>query len=96
MKCTSMKNPKTQVFKAMCQLKCLKFGLSGTPYQNKPEELHTIFDLLNTNCLGSRSLQIILRGADEQSAKRIGECIRNWSWKTACEAVARVNEHIYA
>tara|TARA_X000000368_G_scaffold354380_1_gene295851 strand:- start:1005 stop:4130 length:3126 start_codon:yes stop_codon:yes gene_type:complete len=50
----SMKNPKTQVFKAMCQLKCLKFGLSGTPYQNKPEELHTIFDLLNTNCLGSR------------------------------------------
>ena len=51
----SMKNPKTQSSKAMRQMKCQKFGLTGTPYQNKAEELHTIFDALNSNCIGSLS-----------------------------------------
>ena len=50
----SMKNPKTQSYKAMCQMKCLKFGLTGTPYQNNPQEMYAIFDLLNANCIGSR------------------------------------------
>ena len=52
---TCFKNSKNEAYIAMKQLKCLIFGLTGTPYQNKPTELHALFDLVNFNCLGRAS-----------------------------------------
>ena len=48
-----LKNTKTEYYKTMKQLDCLKYGLTGTPYQNQPKELFNIFDLVQPNCFGS-------------------------------------------
>ncbi len=52
--CHRIKNRKTKTSEAMKQLDApYKFGLTGTPMQNKPDELWNVMDWLNPKVLGN-------------------------------------------
>lgn len=48
-----MKNRQSQTFKAVIQLNAdYKFALTGTPMQNRPEEVHALMSFIDGNILG--------------------------------------------
>jgi len=92
---TRIKNPQTKRAKAVKQLNSIhRFVLTGTPIENRPAELWSIFDFLMRGHLGtyggfiSRFEKPIIEG-DESAAELLSKRIRPFILRRTKEQVAR-------
>jgi superfamily II DNA or RNA helicase len=69
----AIKSPSSQSAKAARLLRCgQRFALTGTPVENRIEDLLSIFEFLNPGMLeGSRALRGLLAGGDEVATARL-------------------------
>lgn len=79
---TAIKNPDTQRAKAMKSLNAAhRIALSGTPVENRPAELWSLFDFLMRGHLGTHSYFVKtfedpIQAGDRQQAEALGKRIR--------------------
>ena len=91
---TKIKNPQTKRAKAVKQINALhRFALSGTPIENRPAELWSIFDFLIKGHLGSyggfiSKIERPIVGGDEETSEFLAKRIRPFILRRLKEDVA--------
>lgn len=92
---TSIKNPTSRRAKAVKALNSAhRLSLSGTPVENRPAELWSIYDFLMSGHLGpygtfERVFESPIVGGDSAAAERLGRRIRPFMLRRLKEEVAR-------
>lgn len=78
----TIKNPDSQIAKVVCSLRAdFRLALSGTPLENRLEDLWSQFHFINPGLLGSLStfqeqFALPMSGGDEEAAKKLKQRVR--------------------